>query len=455
MEYTGFGFSGYDEDSVGTSVQFNESFAFDNNVHSNNRRGSAFHNITSSSGNVDLIDEQHEEVLPDEAGEHGERFLHGVLKRSATDMLFNETQIVEETLDQHKYSRLANASYDYFNSKGSVDTVHDGLMNEDYNYIEDLRDFKMDTELSTIDNVVLHNAVTGETHVSLRGTTDNLGRTKTFLNDWRINAQTATGKIGTSRMNAASRQMEEVISKYGKEQLTLSGHSAGGGLSYHQSLIHDVKSFNYNPAVNSTMVKQSSRYVENVSEKIIYKTPLDFASPLGYHSSLAKANTKLTLVHNLQNMDGVVATHSIDQFAPKPSSVEGSIVRAERRTLAGSLFKGVGAVAGTAMTAYSLEQDIEGDVKGDKTAAEVAADISIDTAKQGEMFVVDGEIMGAALAAAPETMGLSLLAGAAGVVINDFVAGHVADEAKSEVPKIGHAIEKAGSKVKKFFSKMF
>ena len=121
MEYTGFGFSGYDEDSVGTSVQFNETFAFDNKVHADNRRGSAFHNITSSSGNLDLIDEHHEDTQPEEAGDHGGRFLHGILKRSATDMLFNETQIVEETLDQHKYSRLANASYDYFNSKGSVD----------------------------------------------------------------------------------------------------------------------------------------------------------------------------------------------------------------------------------------------------------------------------------------------------------------------------------------------
>ena len=46
-----------------------------------------------------------------------------------------------------------------------MDAVHEGLMNEDYNYIEDLKDFKMDTELSTIDNVVLHNAVTGVKHI--------------------------------------------------------------------------------------------------------------------------------------------------------------------------------------------------------------------------------------------------------------------------------------------------
>ena len=75
MEYSGYGFSGFDEDAVNTSVQFNESFAFDNNVHSDNRRGSAFHNITSSSGNLDLIDEHHEDTEVEEAGDHGRRSL--------------------------------------------------------------------------------------------------------------------------------------------------------------------------------------------------------------------------------------------------------------------------------------------------------------------------------------------------------------------------------------------
>ena len=67
------------------------------------------------------------------------------------------TEVIKEDLSMHKYSRLANASYDYFNSKGKIDAVHEGLENSKFDYIDDLKDFKVDEELSTIDNLVLHN----------------------------------------------------------------------------------------------------------------------------------------------------------------------------------------------------------------------------------------------------------------------------------------------------------
>jgi len=46
----------------------------------------------------------------------------------------------------HKYSRLANASYDYFNSKGDAGKVHDGLRKSRYGYIEDLKGFEVDED---------------------------------------------------------------------------------------------------------------------------------------------------------------------------------------------------------------------------------------------------------------------------------------------------------------------
>jgi len=94
----------------------------------------------------------------------------------------------------HKYSRLASSSYDYFNSRGKIDAVHEGLQNSKHNYIDDLKNFTVDEELSTIDNLVLHNSKTLETSVSYRGTTDNPLRTKSFLKHWRINGQIAGGK---------------------------------------------------------------------------------------------------------------------------------------------------------------------------------------------------------------------------------------------------------------------
>ena len=114
------------------------------------------------------------------------------------------TEIIEEDLSMHKYSRIANSSYDYFNSKGKIDSVHEGLQNSKY-------DFKVDEELSTIDNLVLHNSKTLETSVSYRGTTDNPMRTKSFLRDWRINGQIAGGKSNTIRVKQGQKQLDKVV----------------------------------------------------------------------------------------------------------------------------------------------------------------------------------------------------------------------------------------------------
>ena len=54
------------------------------------------------------------------------------------------------------------------------------------------------------------------------------------------------------------------------------------------------------------------------------------------------------------------------------------------------------------MSAYSFAED----VKKDKTASDVA----VDAGKQAEEYVVDGEILTAGLALAPETLGLSVVA---------------------------------------------
>ena len=139
---------------------------------------------------------------------------------------------------------------------------------------------------------------------------------------------------------------------------------------------------------------------------MIFKQPLDFASPLAYNKNLGKSNTKLNIVHNLHGKDSVIDTHSIDQFHPTPKEVVGDVVKVERRTLAGSVVKGAGHIAGVGMSAYQFAED----VKSDKTAADVA----VDAGKIAEEYVVDGEILTAGLAGA-QTMGW--LGGALGEVV--------------------------------------
>ena len=375
---------------------------------------------------------------PGNSHHHAHDYFKSVLKTGA-NQLIDETEVVTESIAQHKYSQLANASYTYYNSKGNAGTVHEGL---DSSYIEDLSGFKVDADLSSRDNVVLHNSATGETHVAYRGTAD-----REFFKDWKVNGEIAGGSTHTTRVQEAQVQFDSVVGKYGDSNLTVSGHSQGGHVSYEMAVRNDVEGFHYNPAINSTQVRNAGQYAGNVSQQMVYKQPLDFASPLAYNKNLAKSNTKLNIVHNLHGKDSVIDTHSIDNFAPTPKEIAGDVVKVERRTLAGSVVKGAGHIAGVGMSAHQFAED----VKSDRTAADVA----VDAGKIAEEYVVDGEILTAGIALAPETMGLSVVVSLGAVVINDLVAEHAADYVQEEIPKVGDALKNTGRKVGRWFKKLF
>jgi predicted esterase YcpF (UPF0227 family) len=86
--------------------------------------------------------------------------------------------------------------------------------------------------------------------VSYRGTTDNPSRTKSCLKDRKINGQIAGGKSNTIRVKQGQKQLDKVIEKYGKNELSLSGHSLGGHVSYETGVANDIPSYSFNPAIN-------------------------------------------------------------------------------------------------------------------------------------------------------------------------------------------------------------
>ena len=141
---------------------------------------------------------------PGNSHHHANDYFRAALK----NQLIDETEVVTESIAQHKYSQLANASYTYYNSKGNAGTVHEGL---DSSYIDDLSGFRVDADLSSRDNVVLHNSATGETHVAYRGTAD-----REFFKDWKVNGEIAGGSTHTTRVQEAQVQFDNVASKYGK-----------------------------------------------------------------------------------------------------------------------------------------------------------------------------------------------------------------------------------------------
>ena len=108
---------------------------------------------------------------------HAETNIHhhladDILNTLKMGKLTDKTQIIKDSFNKQKYSRLANASHDYFNWGGDENAVEKSMAHPDYAHLE-LKEFKVEKDLSTIDNVVLHNGMTGETHISFRGTTDD------------------------------------------------------------------------------------------------------------------------------------------------------------------------------------------------------------------------------------------------------------------------------------------
>jgi len=366
------------------------------------------------------------------------------------------TEIIEENLSMHTYSRIANSSYEYFNSKGKIDAVHEGLQNPKYDYIDDLKGFTVDEELSTIDNLVLHDAKTGEVTVSYRGTTDNPIRTKSFLEDWRINGQIAGGKSNTIRVKQGQKQLDKVVNKYGKSELTLSGHSLGGHVSYELGTVNDIPAYSYNPAINMSQLKSAEKYSGNASKHVIFETPLDFASGLSYDTkALSKSNTSVKLVNNLVGKDNPLDTHSIDQFAPTPKEIAGGVVKVERRKIAGAVMHGVGTTVNVGLGVYDWGSVLNKDVnKNGSNVTGKIADSTIDTAIDSEEFLVDTAIADTSFALAGETFGASIVVGVGLAYVNDLAASHIAAGAKSAVRVAERQEKKAEHSIGKTFKKI-
>jgi len=332
----------------------------------------------------------------------------GTLKSKAGNLL-DSTEVVKDSLNQQKYSRLANASYDQFNSDGDASVVEKGLSDPEYSHLG-LEDIKVDKDLSSIDNVVLHDTVTGETHISFRGTTDDIKKTGQFLGDWNTNRNimfNPKAAENNTRFTEASAQTEKVIAKYGKRFTTVSGHSMGGGISSLVAQEKDLKGFHFNPAISPKQVAENSKglYAKNIEKQMLYKSHMDFASTLAYTKPIRKS-FNVNLVGTQPGIDNsIVKTHSLDNFAAKGG------LNVERNTMVSSMKKGLGTGLSVAAQSHFLSQDIKGDLKNEKLDSYKGADIGIDVAKNAAQLAGDDAIMAVGAGLAPETLGLSVVAG--------------------------------------------
>ena len=343
------------------------------------------------------------------------------LKKSLKSYYTESTQEAIEHTDTHKYSRLSNASYTY-HANGDV---HGELMDERYNYIDDLKDFKLDDKLSTKDDIVLHNPFTKETVVSYRGTVTT--------SDWVTNAKIAFTKNAgqnTNRFKNAENVLHKTMVKYGKENLKLVGHSQGGGISSHLGQKFDVESHSYNPAVSFKQIldNHKGKFKHNHAPHHIYRTDLDGVS-INSHAPSIKKNFKINHINTVPKVDkNPLHVHGLgENFAPEvKQSLGDKMVKVTRNTKMTSITKGAQglmAAAGIATTAYDTTMDITKDMKSGKSVAMKTKDVGVDVVKNVGELAVDSVAFDAAIV----TAGVSVVA----TYYIDKVAQDVSESIKS------------------------
>jgi len=419
----------------------NNDSAFDNNFETHPQSSENYIRRRQTSIDIDNNNDQPlgnaiDTITDNSDSENAEKHIHkhlednilGTLKSKAGNLL-DSTEVVKDSFTQQKYSRLANASYDYFNSNGDDDAVEKGLSGSDYSHLG-LEGFSVDKDLSSLNNnnVILHNNLTGETHISFRGTTDDLKTTDQFLSDWNTNRNimfNPKAAENSTRFTEASAQ----TAKYGKRFTTVSGHSMGGGISSLIGQEKDIRGFHFNPAVSAKQVSNNAKgsYAKNIEKQVIYKSHMDFASPPAYTKPIRK-NFNVNLIGTQPGIDNsIVKTHSLDNFAAKSGLNDG------RNTMVSSMKKGLGTGLSVGAQSYFLSQDIKQDLKTEKLNSYKGADIGIDVVKNGVQLAGDDAIMVGAAAAAPETLGLSLVAGVGASFMFNMGTDAVASVSKTAI----------------------
>lgn len=223
-----------------------------------------------------------------------------------SDALLHQTI---ESEDQHKYARLAMASY-YTDPSSDL-----------------LQGFARDDELSTPEHAVLHDASSGETVIAYRGTT-NFG-------DVRTDAHLALGREAhTERYKRSEEVYEAVRRRYNPEMVSVTGHSLGGGIALHIGEKYDVASHTYNPAISPTQVFDPPETGTAIHR--IYHTPLDPVSVGAQVIGVNHANREVVRVHNhpahhphaIENFYGNGATpHPLGGLVVRKESVQQTIER--------------------------------------------------------------------------------------------------------------------------------
>lgn len=216
-----------------------------------------------------------------------------------------------ESIEQHKYARMATSSY-YHDDQKKVEEL--------FSKMEELKDFELDTQLSTQEHSIFHNKTTNETVIAYRGTTN--------LDDVKTDSHILMGREkNTERYKQSEDVFEKTKDKYGGD-ITTTGHSLGGGISLHISEKYDVKGHHFNPAISPTQVFDKDHYTNN-SNQIIYRTKLDPVSIGGEIIADHQPNRTIVTVGNDENSHAHAMTNFYSDKAKRTADNKKFEVRKE------------------------------------------------------------------------------------------------------------------------------
>ncbi len=207
---------------------------------------------------------------------------------------------VSEKLDTKrvKYSHLANVSYETYYK--TIEKANDYLKSNN-----ETNGFKIVESLTNKESTVLHNPITKETHVSYRGTDP------TNIKDVGADLAILTAlEKKTKRYKNAENKFIKTVEKFGKDNITVSGHSLGGGQALHVAEKFGIKSYTFNPAVSARQVVNSTSKVE----QNIYRTLTDVVS---VNSLFGGKNRKINHVRNSIGKENLLDSHKLDHFFDK------------------------------------------------------------------------------------------------------------------------------------------